>query len=221
MAYNIAIDGPAGSGKGSVAKEIAKRKGFLYIDTGAMFRALAVHFLEKGLKSTDTASIIAALADADVTIGFKDGMQKVFLNGEDVDSKLRNEDVGNMASATSVIPQVRAKLLELQRNLAKNENCVMEGRDITTVVLPDADLKIYLTADPKVRARRRYKELREKNIACKYGEVLRDINARDDRDMNREIAPLRVADDAILIDSSMLSIEEVVDLVLENVKCPK
>ena len=213
MGYNIAIDGPAGAGKSTIAKLVAKEKGYIYVDTGAMYRGLAIHFLKKGIQPDEKEKIIDACKDAEVSIGYEDGAQQIYLNGENITSMLREEAVGNMASISSAVPEVRAKLLDLQRNLAKEKDVVMDGRDIGTHVLPNADVKIYLTASVECRANRRFKELTEKGIACNYDEIAQDIQERDTRDMNREIAPLKKADDAILVDSSDMTIEEVVKAI--------
>ena len=213
MGYNIAIDGPAGAGKSTIAKLVAKEKGYIYVDTGAMYRGLAIHFLKKGIQPDDKEKIIDACKDAEVSIGYEDGAQQIYLNGENITSMLREEAVGNMASISSAVPEVRAKLLDLQRNLAKEKDVVMDGRDIGTHVLPNADVKIYLTASVECRANRRFKELTEKGIACNYDEIAQDIQERDTRDMNREIAPLKKADDAVLVDSSDMTIEEVVKAI--------
>ena len=210
MGYNVAIDGPAGAGKSTIAKLVAKEKGYIYVDTGAMYRGMAIHFLKKGIQPEETDAIIAACDDAEVTIAYENGIQQVYLNGENVTDMLRTEAVGNMASRTSAIPEVRAKLLELQRSLAREKDVIMDGRDIGTNILPNADVKIYLTASVETRAKRRYNELTEKGIDCNYEEIAKDIQERDERDMSREIAPLRQADDAVLVDSSEMSIEEVV-----------
>lgn len=213
MGYNIAIDGPAGAGKSTIAKLVAKEKGYIYVDTGAMYRGLAIHFLRKGIQPDEKEKIIDACKDAEVSIGYEDGAQQIYLNGENITSMLREEAVGNMASISSAVPEVRAKLLDLQRNLAKEKDVVMDGRDIGTHVLPNADVKIYLTASVECRANRRFKELTEKGIACNYDEIAQDIQERDTRDMNREIAPLKKADDAVLVDSSDMTIEEVVKAI--------
>ncbi|XCP83883.1 (d)CMP kinase [Roseburia hominis] len=213
MGYNIAIDGPAGAGKSTIAKLVAKKKGYIYVDTGAMYRGMAIHFIKKGICPEETKKIAAACADAKVTIGYEDGVQQIYLNGENVTSMLREEAVGNMASMSSAVPAVRAKLLDLQRNLAQEKDVVMDGRDIGTHVLPNADVKIYLTASVECRANRRYKELTEKGISCDLEEIAKDIEERDARDMNREIAPLKQAEDAHLIDSSDMTIDEVVDKI--------
>ncbi len=210
MGYNVAIDGPAGAGKSTIAKLVAKEKGYIYVDTGAMYRGLAIHFLKKGINPEDTQAVADACEDADVSIGYEDGVQQVYLNGENITSGLRTEEVGNMASKTSAIPKVREKLLELQRSLAREKDVIMDGRDIGTNILPDADVKIYLTASVETRAMRRYNELKEKGEDCSLEEIARDIRERDERDMNRKTAPLKQADDAILIDSSNMTIPEVV-----------
>lgn len=215
MGYNIAIDGPSGAGKSTIAKLVAKEKGFVYVDTGAMYRGLAIHFMKQGIKPGETDKIVSACEDAEVSIGYENGSQQIYLNDENVTAMLRDEAVGNMASMSSGIPEVRAKLLELQRNLAREKNVVMDGRDIGTHVLPDADVKVYLTASVETRAKRRYKELVEKGIACEYDEIARDIEERDARDMSREIAPLKKAEDAVLVDSSDMGIEEVVAKIVE------
>lgn len=213
MGYNVAIDGPAGAGKSTIAKLVAKEKGYIYVDTGAMYRGLAIHFLKKGISAEDREAVVLACEDADVTIGYENGTQQVYLNGENITSMLRTEEVGNMASITSAIPEVRAKLLELQRSLAREKDVIMDGRDIGTNILPDADVKIYLTASVETRAKRRYDELKAKGEACDYDEIAKDIAERDERDMTRKIAPLRQAEDAILVDSSDLTIQEVVDRI--------
>lgn len=213
MGYNIAIDGPAGAGKSTIAKRVAKELGFVYVDTGAMYRALAVYFLKQGLKPEDTKKIAEACKDAEVSIGYENGVQQVYLNGENVTSMLREEAVGNMASVSSAIKEVRAQLLELQRELARTKDVVMDGRDIGTNILPNADVKVYLTASVETRAKRRYLELQEKGIACDLSEIAHDIEERDTRDMNREIAPLKKADDAVLVDSSDMTIDEVAEAI--------
>ena len=218
MGYNVAIDGPAGAGKSTIAKMVAKKKGYVYVDTGAMYRAMAIHFLKQGICPEGTGKIIAACDNADVTIAYEDGVQQVYLNGENVTEKLRTEEVGNMASQTSAIPQVREKLLELQRSLARTSDVIMDGRDIGTNILPHADVKIYLTASADTRAKRRYDELTGKGISCNYEEIKTDIIERDERDMSREIAPLCQAEDAILVDSSKMGIEEVAETICSYCK---
>ena len=218
MGYSVAIDGPAGAGKSTIAKRVAKERDFIYIDTGAMFRAMAIHFLRCGIAADDHEKISNAVKDVSVTISYANGEQQVFLNGENVTGQLRTEEVGNMASASSVVGDVRKKLLELQRNLAASANVVMDGRDIGTVVLPNADVKVYLTASVEVRAQRRYKELIEKGQTADLEKIKKDIEERDYRDMNREIAPLRQAEDAVLVDSSDMTIDESVQAILDLIK---
>lgn len=218
MGYNVAIDGPAGAGKSTIAKLVAKEKGFIYVDTGAMYRGLAIHFLDKGILAEDTAGIIEACKDADVTIRYEKGLQQVYLNEVNITARLRDEAVGSMASKSSVIPEVRAKLLELQRGLARTQDVIMDGRDIGTCVLPGADVKVYLTASVETRAKRRYDELVEKGVICDLDEIAKDIAERDHRDMTRETAPLKQADDAVLIDSSNMTIKEVVKAISDLCK---
>ncbi len=215
MGYNVAIDGPAGAGKSTIAKLVAKEKGYVYVDTGAMYRGLAIHFLENGIEAEEIEKIVEACKDADVTICYEDGQQQVYLNGKNITAKLREEVVGNMASKSSAIPEVRAKLLELQRELARREDVIMDGRDIGTCVLPDADVKVFLTASVETRAKRRYDELVEKGVSCDLEEIARDIAERDERDSTREIAPLKQAEDAVLVDSSHMTIEEVVAAIVK------
>ena len=214
MSYSVAIDGPAGAGKSTIAKMVAKKLGFIYVDTGAMYRAMALHILRKGIPATDSAAISAACKDADITIQYQNGEQVVLLNGENVNGLIRTEEVGNMASSSSTNGDVRKKLVSLQQKLAKTAEVIMDGRDIGTVVLPDADVKIYLTAGSDVRAKRRYDELTAKGISCDLQKIEKDIIERDERDMNREISPLRQADDAVLVDSSYMTIEEVAEKII-------
>ena len=218
MKYNIAIDGPAGAGKSTIAKKLAKDLGYIYVDTGATYRAMAYYFLMNNIKSDDVEMISKACQNVEISIVYKDGEQQVILNGENINAYIREEKVGNMASATSVYPVVREKLVELQRQLAKRENVVMDGRDIGTVVLPDANVKIFLTASSKVRAKRRYDELTAKGISCDIDEIEKDIIDRDERDMNRETSPLRQADDAVFLDSSYMDIDEVVNAMKDIIK---
>lgn len=210
MSFNIAIDGPAGAGKSTIAKQLAKELGYVYVDTGAMYRAMAYYFLTNGIQAEDIASISQACETVDVSISYEDGVQIVWLNGENVSGKIRTEEVGKMASATSVYPVVRTKLVELQQKLAKTTDVIMDGRDIGTVVLPNANVKIYMTADARVRAKRRFDELTAKGIECNLDEIEKDIMERDYRDMNRETSPLKKADDAIELDTSALDIDGVV-----------
>ena len=215
MSMNIAIDGPAGAGKSTIAKRLAKKLGFIYVDTGAMYRAMAYYFLQHNIDAKDENVIAATCPDVDVTITYENGEQQVLLNGENVNGVIRNEEVGNMASSTSVYPVVRKKLVELQRQLAKSADVIMDGRDIGTCVLPDAQVKIYLTASSATRAKRRYDELTEKGVSCDLAEIEKDIIDRDYRDMHRETSPLRQAEDAVLVDSSEMNIDEVVDAIYQ------
>ena len=215
MIYNIAIDGPAGAGKSTIARRVAKELSFIYVDTGAMYRAMALYLLRKEVNRDDTEQIGNICQDAEISIEYQNGEQIVLLNGENVNSFLRTEEVGNMASVSSAVPRVREKLLSLQRKLAKDMSVVMDGRDIGTTILPDADVKIYLTASSLTRARRRYLELQEKGTVCNLDDIQKDIEERDQRDMNREISPLRQAKDAVLVDSSDLTIQQVVDRILQ------
>lgn len=215
MSMNIAIDGPAGAGKSTIAKRLAKKLGFIYVDTGAMYRAMAYYFLQHDIDAKDESAIAAACPDVDVTITYENGEQQVLLNGENVNSVIRNEEVGNMASSTSVYPVVREKLVELQRQLAKSADVIMDGRDIGTCVLPDAQVKIYLTASSATRAKRRFDELTEKGVSCDLAEIEKDIIDRDYRDMHRETSPLCQAEDAVLVDSSEMNIDEVVDAIYQ------
>ena len=209
MSYQIAIDGPAGAGKSTIAKAVAKKLGYIYVDTGAMYRAMALYLL----RADECEKISAASRDADITIVYRDGLQQVLLNGENVTGFLRTEEVGNMASASSVNRDVRLKLVELQRELAERENVVMDGRDIGTYVLPKANVKVYLTASPACRAKRRFDELKEKGETCDLAAIEADIIERDKRDMEREFAPLRQAEDAVYVDSSDMTIEEVIEAI--------
>lgn len=215
MSMNIAIDGPAGAGKSTIAKMLAKNLGYIYVDTGAMYRAMAYYFLQNGIKAEDENAIAAACSDVDVTISYENGEQQVILNGKNVNGVIRTEEVGNMASATSIYPVVREKLVELQRRLAEKSDVIMDGRDIGTCVLPGAQVKIYLTASSATRAKRRYDELTAKGVVCDLAEIERDIVDRDYRDMHRETSPLKQAEDAVLIDSSDMGIEEVITAITE------
>ena len=214
MKYNIAIDGPAGAGKSTIAKKIAKKMGYIYVDTGAMYRAMALFLLREKITPQETEKINKKCEEADITIRYEGGEQIVYLNGENVNGLIRTEEVGNMASASSPNPNVRKKLVELQQKLAANADVVMDGRDIGTCVLPNAQVKVYLTADSKVRAQRRYKELTEKGVTCDLEVIEKDIIERDHQDMTREISPLKQAEDAVLVDSSYLTIDEVVEKII-------
>ena len=214
MSYNIAIDGPAGAGKSTIAKLVAKKRGYIYVDTGAMYRAMALYLLRTGVDISDRAAIAKACQNADISIAYQQGEQVVLLNGENVNAYLRTEEVGNMASVSSAVPEVRKKLVELQQELAAKEDVVMDGRDIGTVVLPNADVKVYLTASTHTRAMRRFLELQEKGQAADLEKIEADIADRDYRDMHRETSPLRQAEDAVLVDSSEMTIEQVVERIL-------
>ena len=215
MSYSIAIDGPAGAGKSTIAKRVAKELGFIYVDTGAMYRAMAVYFLDKGIDSKDEEGIAKACGSVSVNITYENGTQQVILNGENVTSRLRTEEVGRMASATAVYGCVRTKLVELQRELAEGTDVIMDGRDIGTCVLPDATVKIYLTASVEARARRRYDELVQKGETAELEIIKEDIEKRDYNDMHRDISPLRRAEDAQLVDSSDMNIDEVTKAILD------
>lgn len=215
MIHNIAIDGPAGAGKSTIAKKVAKELSCVYVDTGAMYRAMALYLLRQKVSKENTSEIGTTCQNADITIEYQDGVQIVLLNGENVNEFLRTEEVGNMASVSSAIPEVRQKLLNLQRKLAATMSVVMDGRDIGTTILPDAEVKIYLTASSLTRARRRYLELQEKGIDCNLEEIQKDIEERDERDINRTVSPLKQAEDAVLVDSSDMTIEQVVSHILE------
>lgn len=208
---NIAIDGPAGAGKSTVAKGLAKKLGFIYVDTGALYRAIGVFAIRKGVNTKDADGVSALLGDIKVELKFVDGAQRVFLNDEDVSEAIRTPDASMAASNVSAIPAVRAFLLELQRDIAKKNNCLMDGRDIGTVVLPDAQIKIFMTADVEERATRRYKELQEKGINDSYEQVLKEMKERDFQDSNRPIAPLKPAEDSMIFDSTGLTLQESVD----------
>ena len=215
MSHNVAIDGPAGAGKSTIAKRIARRLGYIYVDTGAMYRAMAYYLIQNQVDAADQEAIAAACQHADISICYQDGEQVVLLNGENVNAYLRTEAVGNMASVSSAVPEVRKKLVELQQKLARETNVVMDGRDIGTVVLPDADVKVYLTASVETRAKRRFLELQEKGEPADLAKIAADIEDRDYRDMHRDISPLRQAEDATLVDSSNMTIDQVVERILE------
>ena len=218
MSYNIAIDGPAGAGKSTIAKRVSAELSFIYVDTGAMYRAIALYLLRKEIRTDDSEIVKEALKKIEIAIQYVEGEQRVLLNGEDVSGKIRTEEVGNMASKAAALPCVREKLLELQRNLAKEHDVVMDGRDIGTNILPQAQLKIYLTASVDTRANRRYKELQEKKVDCDLEKIKKDIEQRDYQDMHRETAPLIQAKDAIYLDSSDLTIDQVVEKIKSLVK---
>ena len=210
MAYSVAIDGPAGAGKSTIAKLISREMGYIYVDTGAMYRAMAVYFSKNKVTPEDESAINEAVKNVDIKIEYQNGEQQVILNGENVTGLLRTEETGNMASKTSKYKEVRSKLVELQRELAKTTDVVMDGRDIGTTVLPDAFVKIYLTASSDARAKRRYDELVAKGEQCDLSAIKEDIEKRDYQDMHREISPLKQAEDAVLLDTSDMNIEQVV-----------
>ena len=214
----VAIDGPAGAGKSSIAKILARTLGFIYVDTGALYRAIGLYTLRKGVGIRDTGGIIALLPEIDVDIRYVGEEQHVFLNGEDVNGLIRTEEVSMAASAVSAVPEVRTFLLETQRGLARRYSVVMDGRDIGTVILPDAACKIFLTASPEVRAKRRYDQLVEKGQEADYEAVLADLIRRDYDDSHREVAPLKLAEDGIEVDTSDLTLQESIDLVIETAK---
>lgn len=218
MAYSIAIDGPAGAGKSTIAKNIAARLGFIYVDTGAMYRAMAVYFIDNSVNTDSEDEIAEACESVSINIVYENGLQQVILNGENITGRLRTEEVGNTASKTAVYAPVRKKLVELQQEIAKTTNVVMDGRDIGTCVLPNATCKIYLTASVDTRADRRFKELQAKGVEADIEEIKRDIADRDYRDMNRDVSPLKQAEDAVLVDSSKMDIEEVTKAIIEIYK---
>lgn len=215
---NIAIDGPAGAGKSTIARLVSKKLDFIYVDTGAMYRAIALYFINNDTDVENEEELKAALDKIQINISYENGVQHILLNMDDVSKKIRNEQVGNMASKTSAYKPVREKLLDLQRGIAAENDVIMDGRDIGTNILPNAELKIYLTASVDVRAKRRYDELVEKGETPDLETIKKDIEQRDYQDMNREIAPLRQAEDAVLVDTSEMGIDEVVDCIIELVK---
>ena len=214
----IAIDGPSGAGKSSIARKMAEKMGYIYVDTGAMFRALGLKFLKNKVGVDDIETVKKILSDTTVDIAFKDGEQRVILDGVDVSDDIRTPEVSSAASRFSAISEVRLHLLDMQRALAKNNNVIMDGRDIGTVVLPNADIKIFLTASAEERAQRRYRELIEKGQDVKYEDVLADMKKRDYDDSHRAVAPLKRADDAVDIDTTGNSLEESVEMLYEFIK---
>ncbi len=218
MSFNIAIDGPAGAGKSTAAKNAAKELGFLYVDTGAMYRTIALYLLRNQVAIEEEDALERALEKISVTMSYENGLQHMFLNGEDVSGLIRTQEVSDMASRSSARPAVRKKLLDLQRDLAAREDVLMDGRDIGTAILPNADLKIFLTASSGERARRRYLELKEKGETASLSEIQKEIEKRDYRDTHRETSPLRQAEDAVLLDSSDLNLEEVVERIVSLAK---
>lgn len=215
MSYSIAIDGPAGAGKSTIAKEISKRMGCHYVDTGAMYRAMALFIVKSGISMNDSAAISEKCKEADIVVTYEDNAQIVWLNGENVNGQIRTQQVGEMASVTSANPDVRRKLVELQQKLASTTDIIMDGRDIGTCVLPEATVKIYLTASVEVRAKRRYDELIAKGEKADLDVVAEEIRIRDERDMTRDISPLKQADDAILVDTSDMGVEEVIETIMK------
>lgn len=215
---NIAIDGPAGAGKSTVAKGVAAKLGYIYVDTGALYRAIGVYALRQGVDTKDGDGVSALLPEINVELKFIDGVQHVFLNGEDVSVEIRTPDASMAASNVSAIPSVRSFLFDLQRNIASKNDCIMDGRDIGTVVLPNAQVKIFLTADPEERAMRRYKELIVKDPDVKYDDVLADLKVRDYQDSHREIAPLKPAEDSVVYNTTGNSLEESVEKVINIIK---
>lgn len=213
--FNIAIDGPAGAGKSTIAKAISKKLNFIYIDTGAMYRAVGLYYLNNNIDILKEDEVNSLLSNINITLTYENGVQQIILNGENVSSLIRTEEVSHAASVVSTYKLVREKMVAMQKELALVNNVVMDGRDIGTVVLPNANVKVYLTATSEERARRRHKELIEKGIEITFLEVLEDIKVRDSRDMNRENSPLKQADDAVLIDSSNMSIDEVIEEILK------
>ncbi len=214
---NVAIDGPAGAGKSTIAKSVAKKLGFIYVDTGALYRTIALNAVKNSVIDSNEG-IVNMLGNTDVKLGFNDETQCVYLNGEDVSSLIRTPEISMGASKVSAIPEVRAFLLDLQRDIAKENNVIMDGRDIGTVVLPDAQCKIFLFASPEVRAKRRYKELIEKGESVTYEDVLDDVNKRDYQDSHREIAPLKPTEESVMADTSELTLEESVEYVINIIR---
>lgn len=215
---SVAIDGPMGAGKSTIARAAAERLGFVYADTGALYRAVGLYCHRKGIDMKRASAVAAQLDEISLEIKRIDGVQHVFLNDEDVSGEIRLPEISMAASAVSAVPEVRTALLDMQRIIAENNDVIMDGRDIGTVVLPDADVKIFLTASPEIRAKRRYDELRAKGREVTFEEVLDDLNKRDYDDSHRAAAPLRVAEDAVTADTSMLDFEQSVDLVCGLIK---
>ena len=218
MVTNIAIDGPAGAGKSTIAKTASNELGFIYVDTGALYRTVGLNALRLGKDTKSAEEVVPTLEGLDVSLRFVDGEQRVFLGEEDVSAAIRQNEVSMAASNVSAIPKVREFLFDLQRDIAKKNNCIMDGRDIGTVVLPDAKIKIYLTASAEARADRRFKELTEKGQVVEYDNILKEIKERDYQDMNREIAPLKQADDAVLVDTTELTLQESIDYMIKVIK---
>ncbi len=218
MAFNVAIDGPAGAGKSSIARAAAKELGFIYVDTGALYRAVGVYGLRNGIDNKNAEAVAGMLPHISVELKFRDGVQHVYLNGEDVSEEIRTPPASMAASDVSAVPAVRQFLFDLQRDIAAKNDCIMDGRDIGTVVLPNAQVKIFLTASPEARAMRRYKELQEKGAKDTYEEVLADLLQRDYNDSHRAVAPLKPAEDSITVDNSGLSLEDSIEQVLSVIR---
>ena len=218
MIINIAIDGPAGAGKSTIAKTASKELGYIYVDTGALYRTVGLNALRQGKNTKSAEEVVPTLEGLEISLRFVNGEQRVFLGNEDVSEAIRQNEVSMAASNVSAIPAVREFLFDLQRDIAKKNNCIMDGRDIGTVVLPDAKIKIYLTASAEARADRRFKELTEKGQDVNYDKILEEIKARDYQDMNREIAPLKQAEDAVLVDTTELNLEEAIEYMLKTIK---
>ena len=215
---NVAVDGPAGAGKSTVSRAAAKAMGYIYVDTGALYRAVGVNALRNGIDTKDRQAVAESLSDISVNLVFENGEQKVLLNGEDVSAEIRTPDASMAASDVSAVPKVRDFLFDLQRNIASKNNCIMDGRDIGTVVLPNAKVKVFLTASPEERAMRRFRELSEKGSTVKYEEVLEDLIKRDYNDSHREVAPLKQADDAVLLDTTGMTLEQSVESLIRIIK---
>lgn len=218
MALSIAIDGPVGAGKSTLARLCAEKLGFIYVDTGAFYRAIALFFIENSVDTENSDSVKTALSRIKLSIKRENGVQSVFVNGEDVSGKIRQPEISQAASKASALPAVREFLLDFQRDFAKTENIIMDGRDIGTVVLPNADLKLFISADPAERAKRRFDELAAKGLDISFNDVLRDLNERDERDRNRPIAPLKMAEDAVLIDTTGMDLAQSLEFVLDFIK---
>ena len=215
---NVAIDGPAGAGKSTIARAASKELGYIYVDTGALYRAVGVYCLRKEIDTTNAEDVGSVLGEIKVELKFIDGVQHVYLNDDDVSTEIRLPEASMAASNVSAIPSVRAFLFDLQREIAANSNCIMDGRDIGTVVLPNAQVKIFLTADPEERAMRRYLELQEKGSNVTYEEVLDDLKIRDYNDSHREIAPLKPAEDSVLINTTGNTLEESINIIIKTIK---
>ena len=218
MGINIAIDGPSGAGKSTLAKKLAAKLNYIYVDTGAMYRSIGLYVLRSGVNAEDVERVVRCLDSIDVSLGFVNGEQRVYLNGEDVSEEIRVHEVSQYTSLVSKIPEVRSFLMDMQKKLAKDHDVIMDGRDIGTVVLPNAEVKIFLTASAEVRAMRRYKELTERGQTVSYEQILKDVNQRDEQDMNRAVAPLKPADDSVIVDTSECSFDESLSILFKTVQ---